>query len=134
MYISMFSDPLHKSCQPCPWGQNLSTPWVSLSSIDYKPSKSMRLTSNILCIYQCLVIPCINLASHAPEVQIGHVLGVICSHRLIFKKKMEKFSETMRQTAQVSSIPHIQIILCNKNVCNNLFLHACCLLFVFSFI
>ena len=98
--------PYIKSCQPFPWGQNLSTPWVSLSSIDYKrikTSKTMRPTSNILCIYQCLVIPCINLANHAPEVQIGHVVGVICSHRLMIKDNLKKISETMRQTAQVYS-------------------------------
>ena len=44
----------------------------------------------------------------APEVQIGCVLGVICSHRLVFKKKkLEKFSETMRQTAQYNILTNI---------------------------
>ena len=25
-YVAMFSDPLHKSCQPCPWGPNWPCP------------------------------------------------------------------------------------------------------------
>ena len=96
-----------------------------------KTSKTIRPTSNTLCIYQYLVIPCINLPNHAPEVQFGHVLGVIFSHRLIFKKKLENFSEIMRQTAQVSSITYLQIILCNKTyqMFFSYMLAACCLSF-----
>ena len=45
----------------------------------------------------------INYANHAPGVQIGHDLGVICSHRLLFKKT-EKFSETMRPSTHLSVI------------------------------
>ena len=45
---------------------------------------------------QYLVVFYICPANHAPGIQIGHALGVICSHRLIFKKQMEKFSETRR--------------------------------------
>ena len=35
---------------------------------------------------QYLVVFYICPANHAPGIQIGHALGVICSHRLIFKK------------------------------------------------
>ena len=67
------------------------------------------------------MIPNINVANHAPGVQIDHVLAVICSHRLIFKKKNEKLSETMKQYN----------ILTNQLMQYKVMLHACCLLFVF---
>ena len=31
--VSMFSNPLHKSCQPCPWGPNLPYSGASLYNI-----------------------------------------------------------------------------------------------------
>ena len=66
---------------------------------------SKKYISRVVIKFHCLVIPCINLANHAPEFQIGHVLGVICPIDS-YLKKMEKFSKTMRQTAQVSSITY----------------------------
>ena len=97
--------------------------YLPLTINEKRHSKTMRPTAYIFRIYPYLVIPCINLANHAPEVQIGQVLRVICSHKLVLKKHM-------RPTAQVSSITYKQIILCNQKLCNVLFFHTCCLLFV----
>ena len=113
------SGPLHKFCQPCPWSPN-GCHYLPMTINKKRHSKTMRPTAYIFCIYQYLVIPCINLANHAPEVQIGQVLRVIYSHKLVLKH--------MWPTAQVSSITYKQIILCNPKLCNVLFFHTYCLL------
>ena len=49
-------------------------------------SETMRPRAYIFSMYQCLVVPYINPANHAPGAQIGHAPGVISSHRLTMGK------------------------------------------------
>ena len=39
-------------------------------------SETKRPRASIFCMYQCLVVPIINCASHAPGVKFGHAPGV----------------------------------------------------------
>ena len=74
---AMSGGPLHKSCQPCPWSPNWPHPGCHYLPliINGKKTQNHEARSLYIIIYQFLVIPCINLANHALEVQIGHVLG-----------------------------------------------------------
>ena len=46
-----------------------------------------------------LVVPYLNPANHAPGIQVGNALEVICSNKLVIKEKKDKkkkSSENMR--------------------------------------
>ena len=48
---------------------------IRVRAIEFRP------TSYIFDIKQCLVVPFINSANHAPGVQTGHTLGAIIFHK-----------------------------------------------------
>ena len=116
----MSSGFLHKSCQSCPWGSKLVMPQWSLASIDLTWektleiifSKAMRPLAYIFSILQCIVFPYVNPVNRAPGVRIGHSMGVIFYHRLVIKKTLKIFSETIRLTTQVSSIGSLSLLFC----------------------
>ena len=46
LYVAMFSGPLYKSCQSCPWGSKMAQPWGSLSPIDLQWEKHKKKSSS----------------------------------------------------------------------------------------
>ena len=78
----MISNPVHKSCQPCPWGPNwphlegvISTIGLIWEKHEKIFSETTRPKACIFSMQQCLVVPYINPANHVPGVQIGYTPG-----------------------------------------------------------
>ena len=64
-------------------------------------SETMKPTAykHVFDLKQCLVVPYINHANQAPEVQTGPTPGIKGFHRLTIGKPLKIFSETIRPTA-----------------------------------
>ena len=102
--MHMYSNPLYKSCQPCPlgpfrprprgiiichrliMGNTLSTCKFSLVPQD---------TKLVYCIQQLYMELYINRVNHAPGIQNGTTLGVISSINLQWKTKNKKQTKTI---------------------------------------
>ena len=86
----MSSNPLYISCQPWPWAPNC--PRLGSVIICHRNkqkifySETARPEACLFSMKQCLVVPYINPANHAPWVQIGYTPGVINSHRITIGK------------------------------------------------
>ena len=72
LYVAMFSGPLYKSCQACPWGQKWPCPAGSLAPIDLQWEKHKK---NLLRNHkaQSFHILCVAMYSGLPTVPLGSI-------------------------------------------------------------
>ena len=96
LFIAIYSVPLYKSCQPCPWDpygpRHGGVMGKTLKNLLLRNHKAQSF--HILCVAQCIMVLFINPAYRAPGVHTGPAPGVSWEkHKKIF------FSKTTRPKA-----------------------------------
>ena len=102
-----------------PMGSNLATPRGLIVSEKIFFSETSSPRASIFCMQQCLVVPIIKCANHAPGVKFGHAPGVNSLHRLDFTSEANldtQSSDISAEEISESGRSFQSLIVCGKKL------------------
>ena len=101
---------------PAPWIKSFHR--LIMEKLKKKSPVTMRPTAYKLGMKQCLVVPYINPANHAPGVQTSPIPGIKSFHRLMMEKTLNKSAKVAlnRSPVLVTSLYNVHQLY--KCLCN----------------